>query len=101
MPELPLRPLFDRVLLHREQRSQIGSVIIPETVAKRNAPNRGVCVAKGGAADPAIEIGKTYIHGQHAGTWINAEGVAVPDPEEAEYFVVVDTDLIAEVVSNG
>jgi len=101
MSELPLNPLFDRVLLQRPRQTKIGSIHIPEQFAKRNAPTRGMCVATGAACDETIEIGKSYVFGVHAGTWINADGMAVPNDDDGEFFVCVDTDLIAEVNENG
>lgn len=100
MSELPLTPLFDRVLLQRPRQNKIGSIHIPEQYAERNAPTRGLCVAKGASCEEEIEVGKSYVFGQHAGTWVNADGKAVIADDEAEFFVCVDTDLIAEVNEN-
>ena len=95
---MKLEPLFARVLLERERPEKQGSIIIPSDVVKRNAPARGKVIAKGPAADKSIEINSTYIFGQHAGAWINARGMAVPDPGDAELFVCADEDLIAKVI---
>jgi co-chaperonin GroES (HSP10) len=97
MSDLPLDPLFDRVLLRRPKQKQIGSIVVPEQYAKRNAPTRGTCVAKGPSCDSTVSVGADYVFGIHAGTWINAEGMAVSNDDEAEFFVCVDTDLIAKV----
>lgn len=104
MSELPLRPLFDRVLLQREKLTHAGSILIPEEAAKRHAPNRGTIVALGPSVDEGLEIGASYIFGAYAGTWINAQGTPLPqgdNVEEAEYYVCQDTDLIAEVLDDG
>lgn len=93
-----LEPLFARVLLEREAPAKVGSVYVPEEWAKRNASTRCKVIAKGPTADKSIKIGSTVIIGMHAGAWINAQGRAVPDPKEAEYYLVSDEDLLCEVV---
>lgn len=99
---LPLKPLFDRVLLHREKPEKMGSIIIPEEAAKRHAPNLGKVIAVGLEADPGIHVGRTYVFGAYAGTWINEKGTPLPQSdggsEDAEFYVCQDTDLIAEVI---
>ena len=80
-----------------------GAILIPDDVAKRNAPNKGTIVAIGPNADPGVHVGNEYIFGAYAGTWINAAGRVVSDTEaskEAEFYVCQDTDLIAEVMTN-
>lgn len=93
----PLSPLGDRVILRRE-RFKSSSIIIPEDAARRNAPTRGVVVAKGPACEWPITLGGTYLHGRHAGDWINAEGKAV-SPEDGEFYVLAEGDLLAEVTN--
>lgn len=95
-----LEPLFARVLLEREKPGKIGSVHIPEEWAKRNASTRCRVLAKGPTADKSIEIGATYLIGQHAGTWINANGRAVPGPEDAEFYLTADEDLLCKVIED-
>lgn len=96
-----LKPLFARVLLRREKfASRSGSIIIPDEAAKRNAPTKAVVVACGPNADKSIQPGMTVILGQYAGAWVNAEGTVVTRPEDAEFFVCLDEDIIAEVKSD-
>ena len=99
-PGVLIKPLFGRVLMVREKLGKVGSIIIPENAAKRNAPLRGVVVAIGEGCDRSIKVGHTYLMGQFAGTWMNAEGAVIPDGNTAEYFMVQDEDLLAEVVSD-
>ena len=104
MEELPLRPLFDRVLLQREKLTHSGSILIPEEAAKRHAPNRGTIVAIGPNVEPGLEVGCAYIFGAYAGTWINAKGSPLLQGDnvaDAEFYVCQDTDLIAEVMTDG
>lgn len=99
---LTLRPVFDRVLLRREKPQKMGSILIPEDIAKKHAPNKGEIVAVGPSSDPTIQVGQSYIFGAYAGTWINEKGTPLPQSdgsgEDAEYYVCQDTDLIAEVI---
>jgi len=95
---MKLEPLFARVLLERERPEKLGSIIIPGDAQRRNAPARGRVIAKGPNADKSIEVGSTYIFGQHAGAWINARGMAVPNPDDAELYVTADEDIIAKVI---
>lgn len=99
MENVPIRPLFARVLLKREKPEKMGSIIIPTEAAKRNAPLRGVVLATGPTADPTIKPGRTYLIGQFAGTWLNAKGQVIPGGDEAEFFMVQDEDLLAEVTT--
>lgn len=92
-----LHPKFARVILRREKFASKSSIIIPGDAAKRNAPTRAVVVAVGPTADKSIQPGMTVILGQYAGAWINAEGKTVVSPEDAEFFVCLDEDIIAEV----
>jgi len=93
-----LCPLFARVLLERPRLKKVGSIHIPEGLAQtRNAPLKGVVIAKGPTADDSIKVGGTYIFGQHAGAWINSEGKPAADPGEEHYYICADEDLICEV----
>jgi chaperonin GroES len=83
-----LRPLFDRVLLEREQ-LKAGSIIIPETARDRNAPSRGLVVAVGPTCTGAVKKGDRVLFGQHAGATLRVDGI--------ETFVVAEEDIIAVV----
>ena len=100
MQTVPIKPLFARVLLKREKPEKIGSIFIPTDAAKRNAPLRGVAVATGPTCAPTIHVGRTYLLGQYAGAWVNEKGQVVPAGDDAEFFIVQDEDLLAEVVSD-
>ena len=83
-----LRPLFDRVLLEREQ-LKAGSIIIPDTAKDRNAPNRGTVVAVGPTCTGAVKIGDRVLVGQHAGATLKVDGI--------ETYVVAEEDCIAVI----
>ncbi len=96
MVDVDLKPLFARVLLQREKMKN-STLIIPDDAAKRNAPAKGKVVAVGPAADSVIEVGKTYLFGRHAGTWLNSEGTVVVREDDAEFYLVQDEDMLCEV----
>lgn len=96
--KIPLKPLFARVLLRREKMKH-STIILTEDTARRHAPAKGVVVAKGDAADSGIDLGKTYLFGRHSGTWINADGTVSAKEEDAEFYMVMDEDILAEVVT--
>lgn len=92
-----LRPMFAFVLVEREKLTN-SAIIIPEAAQKANAKARGKVVEIGPDADERIKIGGTYIFGKYAGDWVNAEGKSVASPDEAEYYILKDEDLLCEVI---
>lgn len=99
---MKLEPLFARVLLEREHLKTTTTLIIPETAQQRNAPTKGRVIAKGPTASDSVEIGQTYLFGQHAGTWLRADGqpAALGAPTGGDlYFVCSDEDLICKIVN--
>lgn len=92
-----LIPLFDRVLLDRPKLEKVGSIIIPDDASKRAATTKCTVLAVGANVDPCIKPGMTVLIGMYAGTWLNADGRAVPKPDDAEFYVVADVDIICEV----
>ncbi len=96
--ECPLKPLGDRVVMKRDRLTSPHIIIIADA-ARRNAPMRGIIVAKGPACEWDIEVGKAYLHGRYAGEWFNANGTSTTDNEDAEYYILTEGDLIAEVAN--
>lgn len=95
---MKLAPLFARVLMKREHLKTF-KIIIPDAAAQRNAPCKGKVIAKGPTADECIKIGKDYIFGPHAGTWLTTDGrpASLVDGHAELFFVCQDEDLICEV----
>lgn len=83
-----LRPLFDRVLLKREE-LKAGSIIIPENAKDRNAPSRGLVLACGPSCTGVVKPGDRVLFGQHAGATLRVDGI--------EVYVTAEEDLIAVV----
>lgn len=96
---MEIKPLFARVLLKRARAEKIGSIILPNDVRKRHASLKCRVVAKGPGADDSIRVGSDILIGQYAGAWLSADGSPVPDEksDEAEFYIVNDEDIIAEV----
>ena len=93
-----LKPLFARVVLRRDDLTpRKSNLLIPDSVKKRNAPSRGVVIAKGPTASDEVTVGATYLFGQHAGAWINEQGVAAPDDSMEQFYICSDEDLLCLV----
>lgn len=93
-----LKPLFARVLLQREKNEKTaGGIILPGDSAKKYSSTKCRVLEKGPNADESIEVGREYLIGTYAGTWINADGKPVTDPDEVEFYLVQDEDLLCEV----
>jgi co-chaperonin GroES (HSP10) len=93
--DCPIKPLWGNIILKRERLKTKG-IIVPKSFEKRNAPTRGVLIAKGPGAAIELEEGRTYLFGQFAGTWLNADGTPGEDMD-AEFYVCQDEELIGEV----
>jgi len=97
---MKLLPKFDRVLIKRESlQEKASTIVIPESVDKKERPARGVIVAIGptvGYLDdetrevvPDLTPGMKVIFGRNAGTEIEHDG--------DKYWVVADRDILAEI----
>lgn len=87
-------PLGGRILLHREVKEKVGSIILPPDAAKRNAPLRCTILDTGPACEWGLKPGEEVLIGRLAGTWINMSGKPITEPEEAEYFIVQEEDIL-------
>ena len=95
-----IKPLFARVLLQRDKVSKIGHIYIPPSGEKRHAAWKCQVIAKGPDADEQIRIGSWVIVGEYAGQWINANGKPVAQPDDAEFYICQDEDILVEL-QNG
>lgn len=91
MDKLPFTPLFARVLLSREKKEKIGSIILPDQAQDRYNPEEGVVIAVGHTADEAVGalIGKKVMFAKYSGAWINIQ--------DKEYFLCQDEDILGVV----
>lgn len=97
---MKLKPYFARVLIERELKEKVGSILIPENIRKIHAACVGKVVDVGPSADPGIEVGQTVMFGQHAGAWLDKNLTPLSDEmaeSEGAYFILQDEDLWGEV----
>lgn len=97
------QPKFGRVLIKREIKAKIGSIIIPD--AKRHATCEGVIVALGETAGwvevpekgyvQTLKIGDNVIFGRHSGAWLDASYAAEKD--DGTLFICQDADILATI----
>jgi chaperonin GroES len=98
MAEKKVRPLFDRILVKREEpEEQVrGGIVIPDTAKEK--PLEGVVKAVGqgkrnesgdGFLNPAVSEGDRVLIGKYSGTDVKIEG---------EEFVIVREDDILAVI---
>lgn len=86
------RPIFSRVLIHREIKKQTaGGIIIPN--AKRHASCEGVILSLGESASSILQIGQRVLFGRHAGMWIDASHKE--DSDDGTLFLCQDEDILA------
>ena len=83
-----MKPLFDKVLIKRETLKDKlkTTLVIPDTVAQRNAPSTGVILAVGPDTEQ-VEVGQRVIFGIHAGSWLK-------DDDDNDVFICLDTDVL-------
>jgi co-chaperonin GroES (HSP10) len=81
-------PLFARVVLERPRVEKIGSIILPDQVAKKNTPCEGVVLQVGDGCDDRIKkhVGKKVLFAQYAGAWTKIG--------DEEYFFCQDEDIL-------
>lgn len=85
------RPLFARVLIERFEPEQIGSIIIPDQLRKKEAPCIGKVVDVGPAVSEDIHIGAWVEFGRSAGTWLDQRD---NKDMEGRYFICQDEDIL-------
>lgn len=102
-----IKPKFSRVLIKREIKEKIGSILLPD--AKRHARCEGVIVALGETAGftesynenhesiviQTMKIGDKVIFGRHAGVWLDASFTDKGEADDGTLFICQDQDIIA------
>lgn len=91
MTNIPFTPLFARVLLRREKKEKIGSIILPEQAIGKYNKEEGVIVAVGHTCDDVIKelIGQKVMFAKFSGAWTKIK--------DEEYFMCQDEDLLGVV----
>lgn len=95
-------PKFGRVLIKREIKEKIGSIILPD--AKRHARCEGVIVALGETAGWAdvpgqgnvqtMKVGDHVIFGRHSGAWLDATYARDSENDDGTLFICQDADIL-------
>lgn len=85
--DIGYEPLFARVLLEREKIKTTG-IIIPESVEKRNMPEKGIVLKVGPTADDSVKalVGKSVYFAKFAGAWLKVG--------DRDIYVCQDEDLL-------
>lgn len=97
-------PKFGRVLVRREIREKVGSIILPD--AKKHARCVGVIEALGETAGwtdvpntgytQTMKVGETVVFGRHAGAWLDATyGNNGQEQDDGTLFICKDEDILA------
>lgn len=106
MSEPKYEPKFGRVLIRREVKEKIGSIIIAD--AKRHAKSEGVIEALGETAGltevpgqseviQTLKVGDKVIFGMHSGVWLNGTYTPTGANEDGTLFMCQDQDILAVV----
>lgn len=106
-------PKFARVLIEREVKEKIGSIILPDNQQKRHASCIGRIVALGETAGwltcyddngeqfnkRVLEPGQKVIFGRYAGTWLDdgAYDAKGEITDNARLFLCQDEDILVVV----
>lgn len=96
---MKIRPLYDRVVIRRneEEQTTAGGILLPGSAKEK--PNQGevIAVGDGKALDSgeirplAVKVGDTVVFGQYAGSnTIEIDGEELIIMGESEIFAVVD-----------
>lgn len=106
------QPKFGRVLIKRDIKEKVGSIIIPTDAAKRNASCDGIIIALGETAgwtdsyDPSgerisiqtLNIGDKVIFGRYSGAWLDATYGSRGDMnDDGTLFICQDADILATI----
>lgn len=91
MSKIPFTPLFARVLLRREKKEKIGSIILPATSIGKYTKEEGILIALGHTADEALKtlLNQKVMFAKHSGAWVKIG--------EDEYFMCQDEDLLGVI----
>lgn len=98
MSSTKVRPMFDRVLVKREEPQEVlkGGIVLPDTAKEK--PLEGKVIAVGGgrrkeAGDgflaPIVKAGDRVLIGKYSGTEVKIDG--------EEYVIVREDDILAVV----
>ena len=94
-----VRPLFDRVLVKREEPQETvrGGIVLPDTAKEKPLEGTVIAIGQGrrkedgeGFVAPVVKVGDKVLIGKYSGTEVKIDG---------DEFVIVREDDILAVVS--
>ncbi|MBD2858692.1 co-chaperone GroES [Spongiibacter sp. KMU-158] len=95
---MKIRPLYDRVVVRRneEEKTSAGGIVLPGSAKEK--PNQGEVIAVGegkllenGELRPVgVKVGETVIFGQYSGNTVKVDGEELIVLNETEIFGVVE-----------
>lgn len=102
-----IEPKFGRVLIKREIKEKVGSIILPD--AKRHARCVGEIIALGETAGwtetfdkdgnpttiQTLKIGDNVIFGRHSGAWLDNTYTGDKENDDGSLFICQDADILA------
>ncbi len=93
---MKLRPLFDKVVLKREEAQETtkAGIILPDSAKEKPEVFEVIAVGPGGLVDGkevvmTLKVGEKVIAAKYSGTQVKLEGV--------EYTVISQSDILAVV----
>jgi len=95
---MPIKPLYDRVLVKRleEEEEKVGNIIIPDTAREKPQQGEVIAVGEGRLLDNGervpleVKPGDKVLFGKYAGTEVKYEG--------EEYLILREEDILAKIV---
>jgi len=95
-------PLFDRVLVKREEPQETvrGGIVLPDTAREKPLEGTVIAVGKGrrnekgtGFMTPEVKVGDRVLIGKYSGTEVKIDG--------DEYVIVREDDILATIANNS
>jgi chaperonin GroES len=96
MAEIKVRPLFDRVLVRREDPREVikGGIVLPDTAKEKPLEGTVIAVGEGrrtengdGFVAPVVKAGDRVLIGKYSGTEVKIN--------EEDFVVVREDDILA------
>ena len=99
MAEVKIKPLFDRIIVRREEPKDVvrGGIVIPDTAKEKPLEGTIVAVGQGKRGDsgefitPVVKVGDMILIGKYSGTEVKVNG---------EDLVIIREDDILAVIEN-
>jgi len=96
MADIKVRPLFDRILVKREDPREVikGGIVLPDTAKEKPLEGTVIAVGEGGRKEsgdgfvkPVVKVGDRVLIGKYSGTEVKIN--------EEDFVVVREDDILA------